>query len=191
MEYKVVTVQVQMPGFFNAWSLDGTSSEELFYRAQQDYSKIIHKSEVDTTDYSFADALLEGTKDGLRSYILTTQSPIAELNGITCVIGYVYIVETDDKNISTIVNWYVKRPEFSLEQLAKDLCGDFIYNHYVALGDSRNDVYPYPNMREKFVAACARWWDLHDHYSFFSKLEVLDACRKIGTQNNLQTFFCS
>lgn len=191
MKYKVVSTHVQISGLgLNSWSLDATSNEELFFYARQEDSCKIDESVVDTDEYAFADAMLEGAKDRLRSFFLRTVSVLPEFNSYICQLGIVYIVETNDIGIENIVSYFVKRPLFSVEQLATDLYSDFVRNIYVALGDSRYDNYPYPNLLEKFVAAVDRWWMCHNHYSYLSRYEVINTCRILGVQNNLQMYPC-
>lgn len=191
MKYKVVTTHVRISGLgLNSWSLDSTSNEELFFYALQDDASKIDENVVDTDEYAYADAILEGSKDQLRSFFLNTMSVLPEFNGYFCQLGVVYIIEISNNGNERIVSYYVKRPVFSVEQLATDLYGDFIKNIFVALGDSKFDNYPYPNLLEKFVAAVERWWMCHNHYSYLSRYEVINTCRILGVQNNLQMYPC-
>lgn len=190
MEYIVRTVEYQMTSPYCAWSLDATNNEELFDRTQQDAAKIVSISELQADSYESALALMDKNKMFLRSYIITSRSTLFNMtSSFACQIGVTYILAKDCDSLS-VASFFVKRPEFSVEQLAIDLLCDFTNENPVALGFIRCDDIHYPNMLEKFVASCDQWWEFNRHYSYDSRMDVLKACRELGVKNNLQTLEC-
>ena len=191
MKYIVRTVHYQISSPFCSWSLDATQDAELFSRAQQDTASLVSISEQITYDCDEARFLMENNKVFLRSYIMSSVSSVLKVGpNFACQLGIIYITEIDEDGNASIVDFYVKRPEFSVEQLAKDLFCDFMNKSHAALGSLRYDDLPYPNMLEKFVASCVHWWDTHDHFSYASRIDVINACRAEGVRNNLQLFEC-
>ena len=189
--FKVITEQVRSAKPFCSWSLDATSNEKLFEFTLSGNWDILSASESTAADLTTALAILESRKPMCRSHIDNIKVPVFILNSCFTELGIIYITETDSKGVTSIVRTYVKRPEFSVEQLAEELYGDFAYGNFAALGnDAKYDRREYPNMLEKFVKACEMWWDNSNHYSYNCKEEVLQVCRKVGVFNNLQTISC-
>ena len=188
MSYTVVSSQVIMPGFFNAWSLDATSSEELFFYTRQGFSTVKSCIKTPVSDYLTAMKMFDASTPKLRTYLMMTSSPFFSYNNFVCEMGVSYVVTKNGEGEPNYLMHYVKRPEFSVDQLALDLYNDAIGQKYEVLKDLEYDCFGYLNLLDRFMSACDRWWDNNEHYDFCDKKAVMEACKKIGLENNLQIY---